>query len=107
MGIPMPIEPGIGDSSSAAESDAVTREADLSAEQPLKEVVVHDTDGDLDVVGRTARFGLPEETLHWIRFVADTDHTVTLLQTAPFYVTQLAAPAQPRVGGEHGQQLGR
>src|SRR3546814_19984039 len=100
MGIPMPIEPGIGDSSSAAESDAVTREADLSVEQPLNEVVVLDTDGDLDVVGRTARFGLPDETLHGIRFVGATDYAVTFLPIDPFSVVDLAPPAQPRVVGE-------
>src|SRR3546814_1696652 len=100
MGIPMPIEPGIGDSSSAAESDAVTPEADLSVEQPLNEVVVLDTDGDLDVVGRNARFGLPDETLHGLRFVGVTAYAVTFPQTDPFYVVDLADSAQPRVVGE-------
>src|SRR3546814_15978782 len=83
MGIPMPIEPGIGDSSSAAESDAVTREADLSVEQPLNEVVVLDTDGDLDVVGRTARSGLTDATLHGTRFVGDPASPVPFLQPDP------------------------
>src|SRR3546814_19008472 len=100
MGIPMPIEPGIGDSSSAAESDAVAGEAELSVEQPLNEIVGLDTDGDLDVVGRTARFGMPDETLHGLRFVGDTAYAVTFLQTDPFYVVDHADPDQPRGVGE-------
>jgi hypothetical protein len=62
--------------------------------------VVLDTEGDLDVVGRTARFGHPGETLHGIRFVGEVAYAVTFLQTDPFYVLDLADPAAPVVAGE-------
>src|SRR5690606_18198597 len=68
--------------------------------EALNEVVVLDTAGDLDVVGRTPRFGLPGETLHGIRFVGATAYAVTFLQTDPFYVIDLADPSDPRVVGE-------
>lgn len=64
------------------------------------EVVVLDTDGDLDVVGRTPRFGHPGEAIEGIRFVGDVAYAVTYLQTDPFYVIDLAVPAAPKVVGE-------
>ncbi len=87
---PMPVEPGIGGPGPAPDQPG----------EPLNEVVVLDTDGDLDVVGRSARFGLPGETLHGIRFVGTTAYAVTFLQTDPFYVLDLASPAAPTVVGE-------
>ncbi|MCB0971671.1 MAG: beta-propeller domain-containing protein, partial [Acidimicrobiales bacterium] len=66
----------------------------------LNRIVVLDTDGDLDVVGQTERFGHPGETLRGIRFVGDTAYAVTFLQTDPFYVVDLADPAAPTVVGE-------
>lgn len=86
---PLPVEPGIG--------------GPVAPEQPgepLNEVVVLDTNGDLDVIGRSSRFGLPGETLQGIRFVGTTAYAVTFLQTDPFYVIDLADPASPRVVGE-------
>jgi uncharacterized secreted protein with C-terminal beta-propeller domain len=68
--------------------------------EALNEVVVLDTEGELDVVGRTARFGLPDETLHGIRFVGTTAYAVTFLQTDPFYVIDLTSPTGPQVVGE-------
>ncbi len=68
--------------------------------QPLNEVVVLDTDGELDVVGRTARFGHPGETLHGIRFVGAVAYAVTFLTTDPFYVVDVADPAAPAVVGK-------
>lgn len=88
--MPMPVDPGIG---------GPTPDPGQVGD-PLNEVVVLDTDGDLDVVGRSARFGLPGETLHGIRFVGTTAYAVTFLQTDPFYVLDLADPADPRVVGE-------
>lgn len=67
---------------------------------PLNEIVVLDIDGDLDVVGRTPRFGKPGETIHGIRFDADIAYAVTFLQTDPFYVVDLADPANPTILGE-------
>src|SRR5690606_3410103 len=64
------------------------------------EVVVLDTDGTLDVVGRTPRFGHPGEALHGIRFAGTTAYAVTFLQTDPFYVLDLRDPRSPRVTGE-------
>lgn len=68
--------------------------------EPLNEVVVLDTDGELDVVGRTARFGHPGETLHGIRFVGAVAYAVTFLTTDPFYVVDIGDPAAPAVVGE-------
>lgn len=68
--------------------------------QPLNEVVVLDTEGELDVVGRTARFGHPGETLHGIRLVGTVAYAVTFLTTDPFYVVDIGDPAAPAVVGE-------
>jgi hypothetical protein len=67
---------------------------------PLNEVVVLDTDGDLDVVGRTPRFGHSGETIQGVRFVGEVAYAVTFLQTDPFYVLDLADPAAPKVVGD-------
>ncbi len=67
---------------------------------PLNEVVVLDTDGDLDVVGRTPRFGHDGETIQGVRFVGEVAYAVTFLQTDPFYVLDLADPAAPTVVGD-------
>lgn len=88
---PMPVDPGIGGPPGPMPRPETG---------PLNEVVVLDTDGDLDVVGRSARFGLPGETLHGIRFVGTTAYAVTFLQTDPFYVLDLTDPVAPRVVGE-------
>lgn len=69
-------------------------------ESALAEVFVLDTEGDLDVVGATGRFGRAFETIHGVRFVGDVAYVVTFLQTDPFWVIDLADPAQPAVVGE-------
>jgi uncharacterized secreted protein with C-terminal beta-propeller domain len=79
---------------------ATTAAPPLPAEDPLAEVVVLDTDGDLDVTGRTARFGHAGETIHGIRFVGDVGYAVTFRTTDPFFVLDLADPAAPAVVGE-------
>src|SRR5690606_39576771 len=61
----------------------------------LNEIVVLDLEGDLDVVGRSARFGKPGETIHGIRFAGDVAYAVTFLQTDPFYVLDLSDPTRP------------
>lgn len=66
----------------------------------LAEVLVLDLEGDLDVVGRTGRFGHDGETIHGVRFVGDVAYVVTFLQTDPFWVIDLADPAAPAVVGE-------
>lgn len=71
-----------------------------SGGEALNEVVVLDTVGDLDVVGRTARFGHPRETLRGVRFDGDVAYGVTFLTTDPFYVLDLTDPTAPRVQGE-------
>lgn len=67
---------------------------------PRNEVVVLDIDGDLDVVGRTPRFGKPGESIHGIRFSGPVAYAVTFLTTDPFYVIDLATPTAPRILGE-------
>lgn len=67
---------------------------------PLNRILVLDTEGELDVVGRTPWFGKPGETLHGIRFDGPTAYAVTFLQTDPFYVVDLSDPADPRIAGE-------
>lgn len=69
-------------------------------ESALNEIVVFDTGGDLDEVGRTARFGHPGETIHGIRFVGPVAYAVTFLTTDPFYVVDLSDPTHPAVVGE-------
>lgn len=69
-------------------------------DDPLNRILVLDTEGDLDVVGRTPWFGKPGETLHGVRFDGATAYAVTFLQTDPFYVVDLADPASPRIAGE-------
>lgn len=66
----------------------------------LNQVVVLDTDGDLDAVGRTPWFGHAGETLHGIRFDGATAYAVTFLQTDPFYVLNLSDPTAPAIAGE-------
>ncbi len=88
-------QPGI------AEDDGATVRPGLPGDgAPLNEVVVLDTEGDLEVVGRTDRFGHPGETLHGIRFVGAVAYAVTFLTTDPFYVVDIADPAAPAVVGE-------
>lgn len=66
----------------------------------LNEIVVFDTEGELDEVGRSARFGHPGETIHGIRFVGSVAYAVTFLTTDPFYVVDLSEPTAPTVVGE-------
>jgi uncharacterized secreted protein with C-terminal beta-propeller domain len=77
----------------------VTIEPDPAVE-PLNEIVVLDTEDDLDVVGRTERFGHQGETLHGVRFDGDIAYAVTFLVTDPFFVVDLADPTAPAVVGE-------
>jgi uncharacterized secreted protein with C-terminal beta-propeller domain len=74
--------------------------APATAPAALNEIVVLDTDGALDVVGRTERFGHPGETLQGVRFDGAVAYAVTFLQTDPFYVVDLDDPRAPRVAGE-------
>jgi hypothetical protein len=96
LGRGIPVEPGF-----VGEGDDVVEPAQApEAGEALNEIVVLDTDGALDLVGRTERFGHPGETLHGIRFAGTTAYAVTFLQTDPFYVVDLADPAAPQVVGE-------
>lgn len=72
------------------------------AEDPaaLAEVFVLDTEGDLDLLGRTGRFGTDYETIQGVRFVGEFAYVVTFRQTDPFWVIDLADPAAPAVVGE-------
>lgn len=90
----MPVE---GDGGAAID---IARPAPTSGAGPLAEVFVLDTEGDLDVVGSTGRFGHDGETIHGVRFVGDTAYVVTFLQTDPFWVLDLSTPTEPRIVGE-------
>lgn len=68
--------------------------------EALGEVFVLDTDGDLDLLGRTGRFGHDGETIQGVRFVGETAYVVTFLNTDPFWVIDLADPAAPAIAGE-------
>ncbi len=105
MPMPMPVEGdgGIGDGADDVAPAPEPAPGPEPAPDPgpgLNEVVVLDTDGDLDVVGRTARFGHLGETLRGVRFVGDVAYAVTFLEMDPFYVLDLADPAAPAVAGE-------
>jgi uncharacterized secreted protein with C-terminal beta-propeller domain len=123
IGRPMPVE-GDGGIGVAEPADTVSEEAPVPPDAavvdepvpeppptvieepvpaptaPLNEVVTFDLDGSLDIVGRSARFGHPGETLHGIRFAGDIAYAVTFLQTDPLYVIDLSEAAFPRVLGE-------
>lgn len=99
------VEGDVGVAVDEAPVPPTTTPASTTTEVPdpadaLNEIVVLDTDGALDVVGRTERFGHPGETLHGIRFAGTVAYAVTFLQTDPFYVVDLADPAAPQVVGE-------
>ncbi|CAN5735738.1 hypothetical protein BH23ACT2_BH23ACT2_16140 [soil metagenome] len=106
MPMPMPLTDGGGDartSPTVGVEDAPVEPPTPptgTVDEPRNEVVVLDTEGDLDVVGRTPRFGKPGESIHGIRFTGDVAYAVTFLTTDPFYVLDLADPAGPTVEGE-------
>ena len=109
VGMPMPIEDGVSVdepvSSGVAEPTPIEPAPFVPTPpqgpgEALNEVVVLDLQGALDVVGRSARFGHPGETLHGIRFSGDVAYAVTFLQTDPLYVIDLSRPTDPTVLGE-------
>jgi uncharacterized secreted protein with C-terminal beta-propeller domain len=93
--MPIPIE---GDGIAVAPTTITSPSA--GGDDALAEVFVLDTDGALDVVGRTGRFGHDYETIQGVRFVDDIAYVVTFRQTDPFWVVDLSVAAQPRVVGE-------
>jgi uncharacterized secreted protein with C-terminal beta-propeller domain len=95
LSMPIPVE---GDAIAAAPTTVSTTPA--AGDDALAEVFVLDTDGALDVVGRTGRFGHDHETIQGVRFVDDIAYVVTFRQTDPFWVVDLSVAAQPRVVGE-------
>lgn len=99
--MPVPID-DVGDGVAISEQPVAPAPdaAPPVADQILNEVVVLDTQGDLDVVGRTERFGHPGERVHGVRFVGEVAYAVTFLQTDPFYVLDLSSPSAPVVTGE-------
>lgn len=81
----MPVEGdvAVAPSGGAATEPPVTEPPITVPGAPLNEIVTFDLDGALDVVGRSARFGHPGETLQGIRFDGDIAYAVTFLQTDP------------------------
>lgn len=102
VGLPMPVEGdvAVAPSGGAATEPPVTEPPITVPGAPLNEIVTFDLDGALDVVGRSARFGHPGETLQGIRFDGDIAYAVTFLQTDPLYVIDLSQPASPAVLGQ-------
>jgi uncharacterized secreted protein with C-terminal beta-propeller domain len=98
--VAMPAEGGVAMDDVTRPTGTVAPTTFPVAVEPLNEIVVLDTEGALDVVGRTERFGHEGETLHGVRFAGATAYAVTFLQTDPFYVVDLADPADPQVVGE-------
>ncbi len=105
--MPMPVEGdgGIGGPTEDVVAEPSVDVPEVSPElpdvvEPLNEIVVLDLEGDLDVVGRSPRFGHAGETLHGIRFSGDIAYAVTFLQTDPLYVVDLSQPTSPTVLGE-------
>lgn len=67
---------------------------------PVNRVVTLRTNGDeLVQLGATADFGLTER-IYSTRFIGDKGYVVTFRQTDPFFVIDLADPADPRIVGE-------
>jgi uncharacterized secreted protein with C-terminal beta-propeller domain len=93
--MPIPVE---GDGIAVASTTMPTPSA--GGDEALAEVFVLDTDGALDIVGRTGRFGHDFEIIQGVRFVDDIAYVVTFRQTDPFWVVDLSVAAQPRVVGE-------
>lgn len=91
-------EPETTTTTTVPETTVTTQPA--SAEDALAEVFVLDTEGDLDIVGRTGRFGRDDETIQGVRFVDDVAYVVTFIQTDPYWVIDLANATEPRVVGE-------
>ena len=107
--VPEPTDPGTSVPETSVPTTVVETIPEIPLPEPvpeptpgeaLNEIVVLDTDGALDVVGRTPRFGLPGESLYGIRFDGTTAYAVTFLQTDPFYVIDLSTPTDPKVVGE-------
>jgi uncharacterized secreted protein with C-terminal beta-propeller domain len=99
FGGPVPLGAEV-DGDRAVASDVIVDTAVPEPTGELAEVFVLDTGGDLDVVGRTGRFGHEGETIQGVRFVGDTAYVVTFLNTDPFWVIDLGDPMAPAVTGE-------
>lgn len=99
FGGPLPLGAEI-DPGSAVASDTRSDAPQPAMPDKLAEVFVLDTDGDLDVVGRTGGFGHVGETVQGVRFVGDTAYVVTFMNTDPFWVIDLSDPTAPAVAGE-------
>jgi uncharacterized secreted protein with C-terminal beta-propeller domain len=98
---PVTTETTVPETTTSTEPESTTTTTvDTAAEDALAEVFVLDTEGDLDIVGRSGRFGRDFETIQGVRFVGDVAYVVTFLQTDPFWVVDLAEPSSPRVVGE-------
>ncbi len=99
-GGPIPLGAAEADGDRAVASDVMVDVPEPVILDKLAEVFVLDTDGDLDIVGRTGGFGHEGETIHGVRFVGDTAYVVTFLTTDPFWVIDLGDPTAPTITGE-------
>jgi hypothetical protein len=95
VGAPVPVPaPDIGMAGGAAVAPQPVTNG------PVNRVVTLRTDGDeLVQLGATADFGLTER-IYSTRFIGDKGYVVTFRQTDPFFVIDLADPANPHIVGE-------
>ncbi len=63
-------------------------------------VIVLDTEGSLDEIGRLDGLGKPGERIEGVRFAGEVAYVVTYLQSDPLYVIDLSDPSRPRRAGE-------
>jgi hypothetical protein len=93
VGVPVP-RPDIGMAGGAAVAPQPVPNG------PVNRVVTLRTDGDeLVQLGATEDFGLTER-IYSTRFIGDKGYVVTFRQTDPFFVIDLADPANPQIVGE-------
>jgi hypothetical protein len=95
VSVPMPsVAPGMAGSGGAASV------APQPATGPVNRVVTLGTDGDeLVQLGATEDFGATER-IYSTRFIGDKGYVVTFQRTDPFFVVDLADPANPHIVGE-------
>lgn len=95
--VPVELDGGVGD---GAPPPAVDGESGpVSGDGVDNMIVVLDTAGDLDEVGRVEGLGDFGERIEGVRFSGPVAYVVTFLQIDPLYVIDLSDPTAPREQG--------